>query len=275
VNLTSDIRRVVEGWRAVVAVCVLAGAIGVAAAFLFPKVYESSLDLQIGQSLGEPLEDPYAVAAFLQSAGFQSQLPEAYRDVGTTLVSVRVDEAPGPKPTGLLRVVVRGRTAENAAKAANVVSERTVARHAELYERAVKQTDEYRATLQRRLDGIMENAAQMDALIRTSPPRDANALTVLMVLQDRNEQIIRLSKELRDVNIEHATRTNPTVAVAAPTVPAAAAWPRPIVFGIVAAIVGFAVAVASILIAPVLFVQSVDVPVAPAINASAVVSSRG
>ena len=264
VDVRDHARRIMRRWPAIAIATILSALFGLVVSALFPKIYETELDLVLAQVLDDSIEDPYQAAAFLQSAALRSQLPAASAALGSRLLSVEVVDAPaGPnerRAIGLLRITVRGRTPEDAVQAAVAIRDVMMARHDGPYRNAAKQADDYRATLETHLRAILDNDRRVEQTVSTGrAARDeAAALGALLVSQDRHEQVIRLSKELRDFRIQTTKSTRPTAALAIPTTPTRPVWPRPFVFATVAAVLGLAMAIAATVAMPVIWLADGD-----------------
>ena len=243
-------------WRAklpILAVTVLAGAVGWIAAQFVRPTYESQVELLVAKVLGREIESPYAVAQRLTSIGFATAIaPECG---GAHVASAEVVEgsptAPDRTPV-FIRIVTRGTAAAATADCARRVVDRMAAEHKSMYDTAVAQNAAYEKTLEEQVQGEQRALSALDS--QTNAARGEQAATMAFLLQSqraaRQSRVLELAERLRDLRIQRANQTRPTQSLAAPTAPQQPVWPRTTLMATVAAGTAFLLAIVVILLAP-------------------------
>lgn len=129
-------------WRwkwLVLAGALVAAAIAAGVTMLGPDVFRTSALVEVGRVMGEPLEDPFAVAELVESAGFQQA---AGARAGGARVAGRVEatavtggQGRAERPV-FVRVTATGTTPEEAVRAGQAAVDELLARHRDRYAKA-------------------------------------------------------------------------------------------------------------------------------------------
>ena len=250
-DLSKEIRTI-WAWRWIVLSAVLiAGLLGLAISSTLRPIYESEVGITVGRVSGGPIEDPYALARYLESSAFRTEI----LGEGDSAISVEVVEgAGGPRAAVYVKVTAAALSGDAARALAGRTLDACIQRHRERYEAIKKQYTEYGATLERQIQALTDEISQSDALLKSLNANDFNGIsrTTLLVhaqqLTSKQEVLLMYAKELRDSRIHQLANTQPTAGVGPPTNPAAPVWPRRFVVAIVAAAVAFILLVSSILV---------------------------
>ena len=241
-DLRREIRRVGMHWRLVLGAGVTAGVFGLLIALAFPRVYDAEVEIKIARSFEELIETPSEVSDFLLSAAFRSQLAATSAWAGASLAAVEPLQSS-------VRIRVVAPSPAQAATAVELVADAVIKRHRPLYERAVREYDEYVALLEKRIQAMAADTDQRERLIREHKTgANETVASMLVLIQDRNAEIIKASRELRDLRVRRETRTKPSYVVVAPMAVPAVLWPRPVVFVAVAFLLGLGLAASAVLL---------------------------
>jgi uncharacterized protein involved in exopolysaccharide biosynthesis len=242
-------------WRArvpILAVTLLAGAVGWIAAQFIQPTYESQVELLVAKVLGKEIESPYAVAQRLTSISFAIAIGSECG--GAHVASAEVVEgsptAPDRTPV-FIRIVTRGTSASATADCARRVVDRIVAEHKTMYDAALAQHTVYEKTLEEQIESEQKALAGLDS--QTSTARGDQAAMVFLLQSQRvarQSRVMELAERLRDLRIQRANQTRPTQSLVAPTTPQEPVWPRKTLMVAVAAGTTFLLAVVVILLAP-------------------------
>lgn len=255
-NLGQDIKAV-WAWKWSVLLSVfLAGLSGLLIASLLNPVYESEVGILVGRVSGGAIEDPYALARYLESKAFASQIPSQHNKPGASVRIEVVEGAGGQRAPVYVSVTARGRTSEEARALANYVVEASVQRHRSRFDAMTRQYTEYTSTLEHQIQGLTQEIDRSETMLKALSKDDVRSVgTPALLLQaqqmvSKQELLLTYAKELRDTRIHHIANTQPTSGMAPPTPSAAPIWPRRPVIAVITAGLAFAIAVASILLIP-------------------------
>jgi hypothetical protein len=140
VELDASLRALWRRKWLVLAGAVLAAAVAAGVSLARPARYETSTLVEVGRVIGEELEDAYAVAETVNSVGFQSA---AQARAAETPVAGRISASAVTGGQGraehpvLVRVGAWGSSPQAAMIAGQAALDELLARHAELFARAV------------------------------------------------------------------------------------------------------------------------------------------
>jgi uncharacterized protein involved in exopolysaccharide biosynthesis len=239
-------------WTLLLSATVAAAALGVAATFFVPPVFESEVDLQVGTLNSDPYEDPQVLAKWLESAAFLNALSPATDAIRQPVRTQVVETRPGG-PVAYIRIITRGGTPTVARDRASQVVTSVKTRHAALADNARGDAREYEQAVAETVAQLEQSLGKLDAAAAALPnaTQDSRLATTFLQMQldAKRSEFVRLSRELRDVRLKRSLGTRETRELAAPSLPLRPVWPARTVFAAVAGSFGFAVAaVAAILI---------------------------
>jgi len=236
-------------WKIIVAATFVAGIIGVAATRFVPPLYESEVDLQLGTVDGEPVEDGQVLVKVLESAGVTQQWGAA--DGIRQPVQAQVVESKPGGSVAYIRVLARGRSAEDARRLAAQALDFVKNRHADVARTLQDQTNDYDQTVEATTKQLGESVSSLETLLsQARPGQDASLMYVVLQaqLQARRDQYLQLSKGLRDERLKRARTMKSTKELAPPSTPAQPVWPSRLVFAVVGGGLGLAAAAIWILL---------------------------
>jgi uncharacterized protein involved in exopolysaccharide biosynthesis len=125
-------------------------------------------------------------------------------------------------------------------------------RHGELFEKAVRNFEEYQHTLTLVVKQLGDSLAKLESIVTALKPDARDAGLAAMVFQAQLEnnrfQHLQLSKELRDLRVNDVLSTRQTRAIGPPTTPREAVWPRRLVFVGVGGGIGLVLAAIGVLV---------------------------
>jgi hypothetical protein len=145
-------------WRRkwlVLAGALVCAAIAAGVTMATPARYQTSALVEVGRVMGEQLEDPYAVAQTINSAGFRAATREQAGNV--TAEALTGGQGRLERPT-LVRVTASGARAEQAVAAGQAAVDELARRHKERFEAAIAGYREH----ERVLAGSSDPAAQRE-----------------------------------------------------------------------------------------------------------------
>ncbi len=214
--------------------CMLAALV---VSLLLPKKYESSLQLKIGRVWQVNLDDPYRMAAVINSEPFLDEVRQklglsrtAYEMKKRDAVVAQAIVPPASttsvnKDTFLVNVVTRGDTPKQAVDLARAVSDLVVQEQTARFKELLSVHLLYEKNLESQTQ-IMDNEIHnLDATLKrlqTNPQVSAPAVILLQAqLEQKQSQLLGFIKELRDVHASNtsATLTENTHVVLPPVLP--------------------------------------------------------
>jgi len=235
-----------------VVVCMVAAG-GVS--LLLPKVYETSLDLKMGQlwkrNSEQVIDNPYRVAEIINSTPFLNQVKEK---AGLTQTAYEIKKkriimaktiAGGKVSLGkdpvLINIVTKGYAPQEAVQIAETVSDLIIQEHGVRFEELLNEYKRYEKELESHVAVIKKELQQLDKIIkgqRVNPAINAPAVILLQAqLEQKQTQLVGLGRELRDVRISNARSENTRV-IFPPVLPEIHVYPKLVLNVAIAGIVG-------------------------------------
>jgi uncharacterized protein involved in exopolysaccharide biosynthesis len=238
-------------WKLLLITAIAGGAIGFAATFLLAPVFESEVDLQVGTLNGEPLEDPLALAKWLESPAFITALAAAdtlRQPLRTQIVETR----PGG-PVAYIRIVTRGVSPEIAVNRAAQVVAGVKQRHATLADESRDELQQYEKAVADTAAQLEQSVVRLEGAVGNLPltTQDSRVMASLFQIQldAKRSEFLRLSRELRDMRLRRSLATRETRQLAPPSKPVRPVWPARTVFAVVGAALGLALAAVAAVLA--------------------------
>ena len=225
-----------------------------AISLLIPKVYQTSLQLQIGKVWGKSVEDPYRVSEIINSEPFIEKIREklkihetAYEMKEKKIVFARTIEARANGPETypiLLDITARGPSPEQVIRIADTVAEFIVQDHDERFNELINKYYLYENELQNQVKAIRKDISELDTLLTHNREKlnvEAPAVILLQAhLEQKQTQLLQFIRELRDVRLNNTSRvyTENSRVILPPVPPEEHVIPRTIPFVTGAGITG-------------------------------------
>lgn len=253
-DLVHGTRLLQRRWKILLAATAGATLIAVAVSFVVPPLWESAVDIQIGTLDGEPIEDPRSLARIIESGAIAQDLPGDASSIRQPLRTQVVIAMPGavPERVAYLRVLARGRTADDARAYATQALEFVKRRHAELSQKTDDLTRAYEEGLARAVAELQDSMAKLESLLvgSQSMARDSTLAAVLFQtqLESTRTEFLKLSKELRESQVKRTLGTKETRELAPPTAPQRPIWPSAVLFAVVGAGLGLVIGALGVLL---------------------------
>ena len=235
VGLIDYLRVIRKRYRLIVGgtlACMLAALV---MSLLLPKVYETNLNLKIGQVWEKPIDDPYRVAAIINSEPFLDKVRQkiglaetAYQMKRDKIVMAKVIEAARQsidRPPILVEIVTEAHSPEKTVELAKAVAELFVQEHKPRFDEIMNEHHQYEKELENQTQIIQKETQALDATLksqRTNPQVSAVAVILLQAqLEQKQSQLVGFIKELRDVKINNTSkaRTENTRVIFPPVLP--------------------------------------------------------
>jgi hypothetical protein len=210
---------------ALVAVVVLASAVGYLVALALPAVWESQGVLQIGQVGTTPVESGPTLVRSINVGTIQCSENADGASVHLDSVNAQLEGAPDFKE---IRLLVRGGTATEADDRAREAVSCLVNRHRARFESATRREKAFRDALQLHLEQGNASVASISRGIDKATSGSTNAAELLLLttrLSDERMRLLEVAGRLYALEKDHANDTA-TFVLSEPK-PAARIWPRP------------------------------------------------
>jgi hypothetical protein len=149
-------------WKHLVGATVAAGVIAIVATFFVQPIWESRISIQPGVVNGESLEDSRILARVLESEAANELAPENDSSFCQPFRVQIVEATPGGS-VAYIRVLARSRTPDEARSCAAHALEFVMRRHTELFEKAVKNSEEYQHTLTLVVKQLGDSVAKLES----------------------------------------------------------------------------------------------------------------
>lgn len=224
-DLSTSIRMLWTRRWALVAVVVLASAVGYLVALVLPAVWESQAVLQIGQVGKTDVESAPTLVRRINVGTIQCSENADAAPVHLDSVNAQLEGAPDFKE---IRLLVRGGTATEAADRARDAVACIVNRHRARFDSATRREKTFRDALQLQMEQGNANVASISRVIDKGAWNSANATEFLMLstrLGDERVRLLEIADRLYVLEMDHATDTA-TFVLSEPKA-AARIWPRP------------------------------------------------
>lgn len=226
-----------QRWRGALliwGVCVAAGAI---AAWLAPRSYESTTLVRGGRVEGSLIEEPATLLQVVRSEEFLrevGQIPMAAELSPDEIARrLRVEEK-----AGQLQIVARGRTPEEARQLAAACVTAIVERHARLQARYRQAMEDTLKGLRDQEQDLVSRHGRLERGLGRAGTSGQEATTLLMRLDAIEGQLLGVRQAVMEQRARMVRLIDPATTPVSPTVPRRAAWPRPALVLLVAAVAG-------------------------------------
>lgn len=236
---------------------------------LIPKVYETSLFLEVGQVWEKPLDDTYRVAEIINSEPFLDKIRERTHFPMTAsemrrhgIITARTVE--GNKKAvmvipSLVEIVSRDGAPEKTIDLAQAAADLLIQEHKNRFDALMKEYGNYESNLEEQSGKVQKEIEELDALLkrqRTNPQVNAPAVILLQAqLEQKQSQLLGYVRELRDVRISNRsnTRTENTRVIYPPILPIDYVSPKIVQNVVIAGVAGI-----TILILLVFLLESIN-----------------
>ena len=251
VDLIAGTQLLQRRWKILLAATVVAAMIAVGATAFVPPLYQSEVDIQLGIVDGDPVEDTQVLVKLLESDGVMRQWTGIGDGIRQPVQAMPVEAKPGG-PVAYVRILARGRTADEARGLATQVFDFIRNRHAEIARTLQEDTSDYEQTLAKTVKQLGESVTRLEGILAQLRPGSSDSALVSVVLHEQLEskrgQYLELSKDLKEERMKRALSTKPTRQLAPPSMPSRPVWPSRLVFAVVGGGLGLAAAAIWILL---------------------------
>jgi capsular polysaccharide biosynthesis protein len=186
-----------------------------------PKVYETSLYLDVGKTWGMQVEDPYKVVELINSTPFIAKVkqvtnwPESVEQMAArrriTAETIQGEGGPSGKKAILVKVLTRGDTPQQTVGIANAVADLVIQDHKALFDEQMREYSRYETELGNQIKAMEKDLHDLDMILkrqRANPTVNAPAVILLQAqLEQKQSQLLNFMKELRDVKIANNSKT--------------------------------------------------------------------
>ncbi len=193
-----------------------------------PEMYQTTLDLKIGQVWQNPVDDPNLVAAVINNEPFLDKVRQktglsytAYKmKKGNTVVAKVVDKAPL-----LVNVVTREHSPEKAVELAETVADLVIHEHQLRFDELMSEHIRYEKELEGQVQAMQREIQELETTLkrqRTNSQVNASAVVLLQTqLAGEKGQLVNFAKELREVksNNNSKARSENTLVTFPPPIP--------------------------------------------------------
>lgn len=221
--------------------------VALAVSLMQPKMYETTLDLKIGQVWQNPIDDPNLVAAVINNEPFLDKVREktglsytAYQmKKGKTVAAKVVDKAPL-----LVNVVTREHSPKKAVELAEAVADLVIHEHQLRFDELMSEHIRYEKDLESQVQAMQREIQELDVTLkqqRTNPQVNAPAVILLQAqLEEKQGQLVNFIRELREVKSSNASkaRSENTRVILPPPLPEDHVNPKTRLNTMIAGIVG-------------------------------------
>ncbi len=213
-------------------ICMLAALV---VSLLLPKVYETSLNLQIGRVWEKPIESPYRVTEIINSEPFLDKvrkkmgLDQTAHEMKTGKVVV-AESIEGGKISDqgnpiLVSILTKARTPEKTVELVQTVADLVIQEHKPRFDELISEYVRYEKELKDQIQVIQKEIDELDVILkrqRTNPKVNAPAVILLQAqLEQKQSQLLEFVRELRDVRMNNTSRarTEKTQVILPPVLP--------------------------------------------------------
>jgi len=215
-----------------------------------PEMYQTTLDLKIGQVWQNPIDDPNLVAAVINNEPFLDKVRQktglsytAYEmKKSKTVVAKVVDKAPL-----LVNVVAREHSPKKAVELAETVADLIILEHQPRFEELISEYIRYEKELESQVQVMQRELQELETILKrqhTNPQVDASDLVLFQSqLEGKKGQLVNFIRELRDVknNNTSKSRSDNTRVIFPPPIPENHVNPKSGLNMMIAAIIGLMV----------------------------------
>ncbi len=212
-----------------------------------PKMYQTTLDLKIGQVWQNPIDDPNQVAAVINNEPFLDKVRQktglsytAYKmKKAKTVVAKVVDKAPL-----LVNVVTKEHSPKKAVELAETVADLVIHEHQLRFDELMSEHIRYEKELEGQVQTMQRDIQELETTLkhqRTNSQADASAVILLQTqVEGEKGLLVNFIRELRDVKSNNTSkaRSENTRVIFPPPLPEDHVNPRTGLNMVIAGIVG-------------------------------------
>jgi uncharacterized protein involved in exopolysaccharide biosynthesis len=214
--------KVLWKWRRlIVGVALFSMLLAWPVSLLMPKIYETSLFLEVGQVWEKPLDDTYRVAEVINSESFLDKIREKTHFTMTAnemkshkIITAKTLEGSKKAVTAipsLVEIAVKADTPEKTIALAQAAADLLIQEHKIRFDALMKEYGNYETNLEEQSRTVQKEIEELDSLLkrqRTNPQVNAPAVILLQAqLEQKQSQWLGYVRELRDVRISNRSNT--------------------------------------------------------------------